>query len=132
MEERKKNLITIGIIVGCLVIAVAVTFFTRRTSHGIDSIKKGDMIWVKCYSTDCKAEYQIEKRDYFEFLQKNANPMAMRMPPMECEKCSQKSIYRAVKCEECDTIFFYGEIADQFKDKCPKCGFSKTESLRNQ
>jgi len=133
MENDKKKPIMIGIIVVCLV-AAGIIFWLQRpgSSGGIEDIKRGELIWVKCSNPDCGAEYQVDKRDYYEFLQENANPMVMTTPPMECKECGEESVYRAEKCENCGAIFFRGSVPNDFADRCPECGHSKTERLRKE
>jgi predicted RNA-binding Zn-ribbon protein involved in translation (DUF1610 family) len=72
----------------------------------------------------------MNKVTFLEFLQQNTDPMAMRQPAITCEKCGKKTGYRAMKCEKCNVVFFYGEVVNDFPDKCPKCGFSTTEQRR--
>jgi phage FluMu protein Com len=132
MQENKKKLLMISVIVVSLAIAAAVTFFVRDVSQGIDSIGKDEKMLVKCSNPSCNAEYETGKREYYEFLQKNANPMSGATPPLICEKCKMESIYRAIVCENCNSTFFYGEAQNDFKDRCPKCGFSKTEEMRKK
>jgi len=126
-EKKKKQLMVIGISI-CLALAVAITFLTRSRATGISSIKEGDLVWVMCSNPDCQAEYRIGKRDYFTFMKENVTPAIMK-PPMTCEECGEESVFRALKCENCDVIFFYGESSG-FMDKCPECGFSKIEESR--
>ena len=131
-ESRKKQLIMYLIVSACLILAVAITFFTRSTHYGIETIGRSEMIWVKCVDPACGAEYETGKRAYYEFVQANSSPMSVSRAPLVCEQCDQNSIYQAVKCEKCETVFFYGAIPDDFKDRCTECGYSKTEDLRQQ
>lgn len=91
-----------------------------------------EMIWVKCKNPDCGAEYQMGKREYFRYLQKNMDPAKfMQTPALPCNECGQESIYRAVKCAKCGKVFFYGAAGrGDFADRCSECGYSKTEDLR--
>jgi len=130
MEDDKKKALKIAGIIVCVVLAALITYMNLPKRTGLGSIKEGELIWMKCKSKDCGAEYQIEKRDYFEFMQKNVS-FAMVRPPMVCEKCNKKSAYRAVKCKKCDTMFFHGG-SEGFMDRCTKCGFSETEELRKK
>ena len=130
MEDSKKKPIMVGIIVIALFLAVGVTFFTCSKNGGIDSLKSGQMIWVKCKNPDCGAEYQVDKKEYFKHLEEHGDPMAPE-PPV-CEQCGDKSVYRAEKCEECGLIFFSGSVPKDFADRCPECGHSKTEELRKK
>jgi len=131
MDEKKKKIITISIIVVCLVLAVSITYLTRTTDNTISSIKKGETILVKCANPDCQAEYQMGKRDYFEFMQQNASPLTPGMPPMVCRQCDEDSIYQAIECKMCKIVFFENEGTDDFKDRCPECDYSRSEELRN-
>jgi uncharacterized OB-fold protein len=74
----------------------------------------------------------MEKKDYFKYIQEHINPMSMTMPPLVCEKCGEESIYKAIKCEKCGAIFFDNVTPDDFRDRCPKCGYSKTEEIRKK
>jgi len=47
--------------------------------------------------------------------------------PFTCPKCSRESVYLAYRCEKCGEIFFTSPTLGAQGDKCPKCGFSKTE-----
>ena len=102
----------IAIVVACLLAAVVITFSTRSKSDGIDSIKSGQMIWVKCNKTDCEAEYQMDKKEYFRYMEEHGEPLST--PPLVCKQCGGKSVYRAVKCPICEIIFFYGEVRNDY------------------
>jgi len=103
-------------------------------SSGIESIPETDMIWVKCKNSDCKAAYQMGKRAYFKYIEENMDPMAMVAPPLVCEKCAKKSIYRAEKCvnQDCGIVFLRGSVPNDFADRCPACGNSNTEEQRKR
>ena len=53
--------------------------------------------------------------------------------PVTCKKCGKESILKAVKCEKCQAVFFYvfGNVED-YADRCPECGFSKSEDERKE
>ena len=114
----------ICVIVVCLAAAGTITYKTR-SKGGIPKKFAKEMMWVKC--NECEAEYQINKLEYFTFLEKNTKPWTMEKPPLVCEKCGEKSVYRAVKCEKCESIFEPGWKSGDFEDRCPKCGYSKIE-----
>jgi predicted Zn-ribbon and HTH transcriptional regulator len=133
MEDRKKP-IMIGVIVVCLVVAGLITFARRGGSGGgIGSIPESEMIWVKCNNPDCKAEYQMSKREYYEEQKKRFNPLARSTPALTCKECGKDSLYKAVKCENCGYVFIEG-ISGQndFPDRCPKCKHSATEDSRKR
>jgi len=130
MEESKKKAVMIGVIVVSVVLAIVIFSKSRSGSKGssLDAFK-GELMWVKCSNPDCEAEYQMDKKEYFEYVQTHARPGGME--PLACEKCGENSIHRAVKCPECGTVFFYGQAGPQdFRDRCPKCNYSATEERR--
>jgi len=130
MKEGDKKLIKTVIIIACLGLAGAIVYLSRTERSGLDSVPRGQMIWVKCSNPDCGTEYEIDEKDYWEYIEQHRNPMAMSVPPLTCKECQKKSIYRAVKCEKCGQIFFHGTNQTSFADTCPKCGFSKMAEQR--
>ena len=126
-----KKQIMIGVAVVCIIAAGAVTFFNSSGggSTGVNAIDPSEMLWVKC--NKCKAEYQMPKKEYYVYLQENMT--GSTPPPLPCKECGEKGVYRAVKCESCGNVFYYGASGpNAFPDKCPKCGFSKTEERRKK
>ncbi|MBL7185171.1 MAG: hypothetical protein ISS70_02510 [Phycisphaerae bacterium] len=130
MKEGKKKPVMIGFIVVCLGLASAIAYMSRPKRSGLDSVPRGQMIWVKCRNPDCGAEYQIDNKDYWEYIEKHRNPMLLSAPSLICRDCENKSVFRAVKCEKCGLIFFHGTVHGNFADTCPECGFSKMEEQR--
>lgn len=134
MEEGKKKTIMIVVIVACLVAAGIITYATRSGSTGgIESIRRGtETVWVKCRNPDCEHTWQMDRRDYFEYLRDHHDPMSMTAPAIVCPNCGEESGYRAEKCENCGLIFERGSVVGDFPDRCPKCGHSKTEEARKK
>lgn len=133
MEESRKKLIMVIVTIACLALAAVITY-SRYSGSGntIDNIPESEMIWVKCANKDCGAEYQMGKKEYFKEIEKHLNPMAPTAPPLICKECGEPSIYRAEKCEKCGKVFFRGSVPNDFPDRCPYCGYSKTEASRKQ
>jgi hypothetical protein len=132
MEDSRKKPIMIGVIVVCLVVAGLITFARRGGGGGsINSIPEGDMTWVKCNNPDCKAEYQMSKREFYKQQKERFNPMARTAPPLVCKECGKDSLYMAIKCQNCGAVFIEG-ISGQndFSDRCPVCKHSATEDSR--
>ena len=135
MEEGKKKPIMIGVIVACLALAALITFSRRGGSGGgIKDISDEEMVWVKCNNPNCKAEYEMGMKAYFEYIQENMDPMAMVAPPVVCKSCGEKSVFRAEKCQnpDCGIVFFRGSVPNDFADRCPECGRSETEESRKR
>jgi predicted RNA-binding Zn-ribbon protein involved in translation (DUF1610 family) len=132
MEEGKKKVIMIVVVVACLVAAGIITYATRSGGGGgVESIKRGtEMYWIKCRNPDCEYAWQMDKRDYFEYLKEHGDPASLRPPAVVCPKCGEESGYRAEKCENCGLVFERGSVRGDFADRCPKCGYSKTEEMR--
>jgi ribosomal protein L40E len=131
MEEGQKKIIMIVIIVACIIAAVVITVATRGGGggEGVDSLKRGTMIWVKCRDPKCEYAWQMDKKDYFQYIEDNRDGMVI--PALECPKCHGKTGYRAEKCPKCGTIF-ERDATSATPDKCPKCGYSAIEELRNK
>ena len=125
-----KKQIMIGVAVVCIIAAGAITYFNTAgggSGQGVDSIDPSEMTWMKCQK--CNSTYEMPKKEYYKYLQENMTGSSP--PPLPCQECGEKGAYRAVKCESCGNIFYYGASGPQaFPDKCPKCGFSATEDRR--
>ena len=133
MEQSKKKQIMIGVIVACIVLAVAVTLMRSSEKAGLDGVSDSVKVWVKCSNPECNAEYQLGTKEYFKLVQANLDPnSAARTPALTCQKCAKLSVYRASKCEKCGKIFFPGVASKQFQDKCSECGYSKIEEIKKK
>jgi len=133
MEQGKKKMIMIGIIVVCIGLAVAITLMRSSEKAGLDSVSDSQMMWVKCSNPECNAEYQIGTKEYFKTIQDNLDPNApTRTPALVCRKCGKVSVYRALKCEKCGKIYFPGVANRQYPDKCSECGYSKMEDIKKK
>ena len=51
--------------------------------------------------------------------------------PFQCPLCSEESVYFAIACQECETIF-HRNPAEQFPDRCPNCSYSRSEDMKNK
>src|SRR3989339_1032905 len=109
MEDSKKKVMGIVIIVLCLTVAGAL--FLKRSSKASDIPNEfqGKVVWLECRNPECKATYEIDKYEYYKWSENNRSPMALSAPPMECKQCGKKSAYKALKCEKCGETFFPGE-----------------------
>ena len=130
MEDAKKKTIMIAIIILGFVVAGAISYknYVRNKPTSFKSFA-GQLTWVKCSNKNCNAEYQMDLKDYYTALKENPDPnYPSSIPALVCEKCRQKSVYLAEKCEKCGLVFYlYSSGAKDFKDRCPKCRFSKIE-----
>jgi hypothetical protein len=126
MEDSKKKLVSVVIIVVCLVTAAVITYFTRPIR---DFPIKGD-VWLLC--RNCQAAWQMGKKDYFKYLAEHQDPATMLPPGVLCAACGKETGFRAEKCEKCGLIFERSSVAHDFADRCPSCGYSSTEARRKE
>jgi predicted RNA-binding Zn-ribbon protein involved in translation (DUF1610 family) len=113
--------------VACIALAVIITIATQRGNTGISSVDPDAIVWLKCRNPKCENTWQMNKREYFEYCEKHRR--GMTVPPIPCPKCGEETGYRAEKCEKCGLIFERGSVPNAIADKCPKCGFSRIESI---
>jgi len=87
-----------------------------------------ELIWVKCSNPYCAATYQMDQGQFHAQIeaQVKANADSSQIPALVCKQCGKKSVYRAVRCEQCGHTFFYG-IHGDFGETCPECGYSRAQ-----
>ena len=132
MEENKNRHVKILVSVLCLAVAAIILYKTFANGPNKFAGLAGKKIWVLCANPNCKAAYQIDEKEYFLYIKQQTakNPLSTTVPALVCEKCGQESVYRAVKCPKCGTVFYPGLFENDFPDRCPKCHFSQTEQDR--
>ena len=118
----------VGVIVGCLVLAAGKTYVYYYPASRIPKSFAEELTWVKCRNPECEAEYQVTKKEYFQYQEKHYDPRFPGAPPMVCQQCREESVYRAVKCKNCGLVFEMGTISGDYNDRCPKCDYSKLEA----
>ena len=124
MEENAKKTLLIVVAVACLAAAGIITY---KTMGGTAPGQPTGKMWVKCNNPKCGNEYQMNAKDYSDFIMKNGGPRQVIMsgaPPMKCPKCNEDSAFKAMKCEKCGKVFFPGTVVDKAEDTCPGCGYS--------
>jgi hypothetical protein len=126
MDEGKKKIIIIVIVVGALAAAGIITFTTKSSSTKIPDRFSEETVWLKCSNPDCQNVQEVNKKQYYEYLQKNQSTASLSAPPMKCDSCGQMSCFKAYKCKDCNLVFSPYAARSDFPDICPKCG-SRTE-----
>jgi hypothetical protein len=119
MEDIKKKMVLLIITAGCLSLAAAMFFSTKSQDSKIPSFE-GETVILKC--TNCQATHEMEKQEYYKYMQKNRIPSSLSTPPMVCDKCEKESAFIAIRCEKCDIVFSPFAARGDFADICPKCG----------
>ena len=131
MNGSTKNTVLLSIIVVCLVSAGVITCKTHGRRGPDLSVFADQTTWVLCRNENCGASWEMNLKEYHEFIQKNADPGSVLPPPITCEECGEPSVYRAVKCK-CGAIFEQGTVDADFADRCPECGYSQMEVDRRE
>jgi len=135
MEEEKKKPIMIGVIVGCLAVAGAITYFTHSGGGGgIPDTFADEYVWMVCRNPACGHSWEMNKKEYYEMVEqfRIENPGVMENPAATCPKCGEPSGYAGFKCEKCGLVFEKAAVPNTFEDKCPKCGYSAIEEGRKK
>jgi hypothetical protein len=124
----KKNILIL--LTSALVLSVLLLVFNFYDDDPLDSIDQKEQIWLKCTNKNCNADFQIKKRDYFEYIEENKSGSSLLVPLYPCEICGEKTCRRAIKCPKCHKVFIYGISQSRYPDHCPYCGFSKMEKSK--
>ncbi len=129
MEAGKKKVIMVVVIVACLIAAGIITYKTSTGNSGsLESFERGELTWLKCRNPDCAHTWQMDMKDYLEYVEENR--IGMTVPAVVCPECGEDSGYRAEKCEKCGFIFERGSVPGEIADQCPKCGHSALRESR--
>ncbi|MDD5459421.1 MAG: hypothetical protein PHF37_08530 [Phycisphaerae bacterium] len=133
MDEEKKRKVMVAVIVGCLLTAAGIFYFTNIRGSGVGGGSRGP-IYFLCVNEKCKHQFEMSSNDYAEKM-REIGPEAMMMgqTPTECPKCNEQSAYIAEKCLACGTYFVpdYMNNTD-YPDRCPSCGHSDIEDQVKQ
>ena len=127
MEENAKKTLLIVVAVVCIAAAGIITYKTMGGGAASGPSQPAGKMWVKCNNPKCGNEYEISAKEYTAFVRSNGGPHQFVMNggvPMKCPKCSEDSVFRAMKCEKCGKVFFPGTVEGKAEDTCPSCGYS--------
>jgi ribosomal protein S27E len=90
---------------------------------GIGSVPEGKKVWVKCAKQACGASYEMAMKEYYMKVDEKVTYSGV--PPIDCEKCGEESVFRAIKCKSCGEVFFKPRAGGV---QCPKCASKETDS----
>ncbi len=127
-----KNVVYVGIIGVCILVAVIVFVKTRGGGGaGLDTLSDTEMTWVKCLK--CGQGYEMSLKQFLKESREKTVPSPSGMPvalPLTCKECGKDGIVRAFKCEKCGEVFKASSVPGDIEDRCPKCKHSATEAQR--
>ena len=126
MEDSKKKPLMLIIIGVCLSVAAIMFFFTRSQKAKIPGFE-GETVALMCSNPDCQATHEMDKHEYYKYVQKNRNPLSLSAPPIVCKECGEESVLKAFNCEECDVVFLPYAAQGDLPGICPECGLRVTE-----
>jgi hypothetical protein len=130
MEEGTKKTVLIVVAAGCLAAAGAIVLSGRARSGADLGAFKGRTMLMICANEECGHQFEMDKKQYFEYHRRNVDPVSLVAPGVVCPQCGEQSGFRGVKCEKCGETFFYGTVSGTYRDTCPECGFSREEQDR--
>jgi hypothetical protein len=106
--------VKIAVAIGLLVIAGGVLFwFSKGTEETAAKAAETKTLWM-CQACSTTCELTAKEVDV---LAKESGPPT---PPLLCQKCREKKVFRAVKCPKCGTPYFTSDVPDS-TGVCPKC-----------
>jgi predicted RNA-binding Zn-ribbon protein involved in translation (DUF1610 family) len=96
-----------------------------NSSPSPNSPAAAEKIQLLCKNPICGYQFELSRQ---EAGQEIPIGPGMPIPVFKCPKCGQESAYIAITCEKCGNFFVlnYQNKID-FPDRCPKCGFSKSQ-----
>ena len=110
----------------CLALAIGITLFT-----GQDITAKA-LKWqtqMLCSSAQCGFAFELSKEEFVRRKKKELpGPVMPSMIFLACPECSQGTACPAVKCLDCENIFFANPSDNDYPDRCPECGQSNLEA----
>ncbi len=130
MDEDKKKVVMIVIIVLCIGLAAGITYWANR---GGSSRKKISGIPMACANSKCGYTTELTIKEFKKLMDgkrrdtSTSNITSIAPSAFECPECGKMSLFTANKCEKCGEIFLTDFNSRDYTDRCPKCGYSKIE-----
>ncbi|MFA6186534.1 MAG: hypothetical protein WC770_04895 [Phycisphaerae bacterium] len=136
MDDVLKKRLSIGIAIGCLVLAAGI--IVKTNFSGSSSGGAAGPIHILCVNPKCGQTFDFSEKEFNDMVSKSTGtgsggmPMLTEAPVFKCPKCNANSAYVAMKCEKCGNLFVPNYQNPVSYDKCPKCGFSKVQQIQGQ
>ena len=106
--------VKIAVAVGILVLSGGIFFWFSR--GGEEAAAKSDETRTFWMCSGCMASSDLTAKE----VNSLAKESGTNQPPLVCQKCKEKKLYRAVKCAKCGTPYFTSDVPDS-TGVCPKC-----------
>ncbi len=134
MDEDKKRIVMIVLVVGCLALAGGITFYQFGGPNAGPNSDR--LIYLKCLNKSCGEIKETTSKELYEGINSEQySPMQVGPTCFDCPKCGKKSMLLAEKCPKCDTIFEPNPMATKdYPDRCPNpaCKYSAMEEESTQ
>ena len=128
MEDSKKTTVMVVVIAACLVAAGSIIYFTFFKGTSAPTREASTKTWMIC--RECVHTFELDLKEYLDSMPENKDQMLSEPPAFTCEKCGQKSAYKAIECKKCKTLF--ESIPGDISDRCPECGYGKPVFFRGR
>lgn len=128
----RRNAIYIIVLAACVLISVFIAYkYIFSSVDSENNIAESEQLWVICNNPNCKAQYKMDKRSFYEEFNAIYDSVIGMNPGIKCKECGQSSCFEAIECPNCGNIFLKGASgANEMPDRCPECSVSATEQLR--
>ena len=134
MDDDKKRIVMIVLIVGCLALAGGITFY--QFSGGGTGYASNETIYLKCLNKSCGEIKETTSKELYEGINSEQySPMQVGPMRFDCPKCGKRSMFIAEKCSKCETVFVPNPRATRdYPDRCPNpdCKYSAMEEESKQ
>jgi len=132
----------IGLIVSVCLLVIGAIFMAKGGSGGGAPVLS-DKVGVVCLNPECGYKESVDRQKFSQMMKDRQTElgitdedMAMgrgrgigtEQLPLVCPKCEKESFVTGFVCDKCGEIF--GAQAGAFRDKCPKCGYSRLEDIQ--
>ncbi len=134
MDEDKKRIVMIVLVVGCLALAGGITFY--QFGGGNAGPNPDRLIYLKCLNKSCGEIKEMASKELYEGIDSEPySPMQVGPMRFDCPKCGKRSMFIAEKCPKCETVFVPNPRATRdYPDRClnPDCKYSAMEEESKQ
>lgn len=136
MDEDKKKILMIVVIIICIGLAGGITYWTNRDGAKSGKYVDNTITTLICTNPQCgqMIEFTAEelRNEIVKIGASGTNQPGRGPLAFTCPHCGKKSCYIAEECPKCGEFFVPKYDGKDFPDRCPKCGYSSTEESRKK